>query len=416
MTLLLSQLISAIDLLEEGAFENALSISDEVIQTNAKNFWGWYLGAIALGYLQNHSSFAFYLQKASEILPDSSYIKYLKVYQCMIEDRQPDAVVELASLVDSPNGWFARKLLERIRLKKGVQRAIDKGDIGFFIILPDIRRELTLLYNNKQPEESTSQKKKSVFSMVFKVFGFFKFLFTKKRASLIFILLVFSILFSVFFLSHNYHWAYLLQYFSEASSDFEEWEKLEMSPETRVLPNVSPRQALYNYTNTKEIIDHFEEAKSLLKKKKVNQSRYNLQKILHSNADFQAKEKCKIFLSFIPDLAIEEFDDPVSPAQILKEPEYYQYAQVLWEGQIHSNKVKANGRQLEVLVRHQDINYIVHAFMQLEEFEQNKKPYHTFKNVKNTQGQPTDAVLFGKFKSLIGSPKKIYIELEKVWL
>ena len=197
------------------------------------------------------------------------------------------------------------------------------------------------------------------------------------------------------------------------------WEKLEISPKTRILSKISPRQFIFSYKEPQDIIHDFEKAKSFLRLKKVNQSRYLLQKILNSNADFQAKEKSKIFLNFIPELSVEEFDDPVNPDQIITEPIHYQYAQILWEGKVHSNKVKGNGRELEILVNYNQVEYIVHAFISLGELDSRWKPYDSFKNkadqkvLKTTSGE---VVLFGKFKGLIGNQKKIYIELNRVWL
>ena len=40
--------------------------SDQIIQENKKNFWGWYLGAITLAFLKETSSFHFYLESAKK--------------------------------------------------------------------------------------------------------------------------------------------------------------------------------------------------------------------------------------------------------------------------------------------------------------------------------------------------------------
>ena len=161
-----SQLISSLDALEEGSFEDALFYADHVIKLNDKNFWGWCLGAIALGYLKDNSALAFYLKKASDILPNSSYVKYLKAYQYMTEARQADAVVELAGLVEGPNGWFARDLLEKIRLGKGIQRAVDQGDLGTFILLPDLKKELLSISQDLPSNEKFEKKEEKIPALV----------------------------------------------------------------------------------------------------------------------------------------------------------------------------------------------------------------------------------------------------------
>ena len=384
-------LISSIEALERGSFEEALSNADEVTEANKNNFWGWYLGAISLAFLKDESSFIVYFEKTKEILPESVYFKYLQVYVDILQNNEINAIVLLTKLVDDKNGWFARSLLEKIRSGNSLKKYALQGNIGKFILIPNLKRELMLVNKNKniQKDNNTSR-------LLQICFIFFS---------------VLCCLTGIFFGLHYLN-------FFEKETYQHKLNNIHIPSKVNILKNLSARNFLYTYTDPKDIVNDFKKAKRQLKEKKINQSRYFLQRILHSNADFATKEKSKIFINFIPQVFFEEFDDSISPNQILKEPKFYENSQILWQGFIQSNQTNEAGKQFEIAVSEEIQKIVVDAFLKEKKSGIKVKPYREYvqNNKKASSIRKKSVVIFGRFKGLIGKEKRIYIELDRIWL
>lgn len=170
----------------------------------------------------------------------------------------------------------------------------------------------------------------------------------------------------------------------------------------------------YKYTNREQLVKDFDDAKKIIREGKVNHARYLLQRILLSNADFKSKEKSRIFLGFIPDVSYQDFSDPVGLDDISKEPLFYANSVVLLEGKILKEQDVDNGKILSALVTENKQDYLIDAFLPIEVKEKNWLPYKDFKK-KQAENKDKQAILFGKFKGLIGKQNKIYLQLDKIW-
>ncbi len=394
-----SHLIHSVDSLEKGSFEEALKRANEVIQLNRNNFWGWYLGAISLAFLKDKSSLIFYFEKANQILPDSIYLKYLKVYLNILEDHEISAIVELTSLLDSKNAWLARELLEKIRSGNKLKEYTKNGNVGKFILIPDLKKELLSINKHNKKLDTTKQNKKR--NLFFKK--------VNKNYNLV-----------VFILIGIFGFLGLLYYFYSLKNEksLHNFDNILIPTKVNILRNLSSKKFLYSYTNLQKIIADFEKAKQLLKIKKVNQSRYILQRIIHSNADFSTKEKSKIFMSFIPQIVFEEFNDPVKAAQLVKEPLFYIGSQVLWKGIVKSHQSDKIGTQFKIIVKEKEKSFMIDAFIRQKKINSEWQPYQKYIKPKDKKDlfQNKNIVIFGKFRSLVGEKKQIYIELDKLWL
>ena len=146
----------------------------------------------------------------------------------------------------------------------------------------------------------------------------------------------------------------------------------------------SLRKVSYEFSNEKQVLEEFEKAKRLLKEKKVNQARFLLQRILHSNVDFNVKSKCKTFIGFIPDLLAEEFNDPLSPDALSNEPDFYMHSQVLWEAKLVSKHRVEGGNQIEAVFKYKDKDYFISGFMPEKDSAQ-WRPYSEFQDLKREE-------------------------------
>ncbi len=386
---IISHLIHSIEALERGSFEEALYSADEAIQVNKNSFWGWYLGAISLAFLQDESSFIFYFEKAKKILPGSIYFKYLKVYMDILRDSEVDAIIELTELAYEKNGWFAHELLEKIRSGNSLRKHALQGNIGKFVLIPNLKKELMLMKKNREKKKLNSNQS---------------------------LLKVYFIFFSVICCFTGIFFGLRHLFFLKKENAQQELKNIHIPSKVSILRNLSARNFLYTYTNPKDIINDFEIAKQRIKEKKINQGRYFLQRILHSNADFATKEKSRIFTGFIPQVFFEEFDDPITPNQILKESKFYENSQVLWQGIIKSNNINETGKQFEIIIDEETHKVVIDAFLKEKIPNVKIKPYREYAKKNKLSSQEKSIVIFGKFKGLIGKEKRIYIELDRVWL
>ena len=119
--LLSAKLLPTIDLIENSSFEEALQEVDYLLKQDNTNFWAWYLGALALGYLKDDASFLYYLKKCKSLLPSSPYCKLLSAYAYLIEERDDLAIIEWTELLEGSHDWFARRLIESIRKESSLQ-------------------------------------------------------------------------------------------------------------------------------------------------------------------------------------------------------------------------------------------------------------------------------------------------------
>lgn len=191
-----------------------------------------------------------------------------------------------------------------------------------------------------------------------------------------------------------------------------EWHKLKINEWANVVSQSKDSQ--YSYKDRQQLIDDFEMAKKIIGEGKVNQARFLLQRIILSNADFKSKEKSKIFLNFIPNVSYQDFHDPIALKNISKYSNFYFDSIVLIEGKIFKEVDGDNGKILSALVNEDKEKYLVDAFLPTAKREKNWLPYQEY-HKKQENNKEKMAILFGKFKGLIGQPPRIYLELEKIW-
>lgn len=191
-----------------------------------------------------------------------------------------------------------------------------------------------------------------------------------------------------------------------------EWQQLKINEWANVVSQNKDSQ--YIYQDRQQLIDDFELAKKIIGEGKINQARFLLQRIILSNADFKSKEKSKIFLDFIPSVSYQDFHDPITLKKMSTQPNFYFNSVVLVEGKILKEVDGNNGKILSALVSESEEKYLLDAFLPVVGKEKNRFAYKDFYKNKE-ENKEKMAILFGKFKGLIGQPPKIYLELEKIW-
>ena len=400
-------IVESFQLIREGNFEKALNKADQAVSIDRENFWAWYLGAVALGFLKDFEQYREYVKRAGKLHEVSPFFHYLKAYGNVLDGDMEKALWEWTRIVDFEEGWLARELIEDARKGKNILVWAAKGEFAKFIVLPDFLNDLP-----KEPDNQHQKVKKN------------QHLYKRKRAPIqipLKLVTVLTLFIAVVSLGVYYLWYYEPQNNSNKSSQGtlqgSSWETLKIEDWANVLLHKTGKNILYKYKSRDDLLNDFESAKKLLTNKKINQTRFLLQRILHSNADFKTKEKSRIFLKFIPEPDHEEFKDPISPKQVLEFPDYYVNSIVLWEGQVLTFKEVEQGRQLRLSIPDTEKEYSVEAFYHTGKTENKWEPYEKFSEKKEAiLEKKAQAVIYGKFKGLVGKQKKIYVEIIRLWL
>lgn len=437
--------------LREGRFKDAVDLL--VDYTNkTDDFWAWLFLATAWAYLSNRLDFASSLKKAIDLQPDSIYARYLRAYYFLLEEDLEKALWEWTHLVNEDEGWLALKLIEQARVKVDLIEQARAGRVGDFTVLPDIWDEIEALqkkYRETDAPEAEQQSKnekkglppKNIEKDAYKEGskGSARLLkdepgdlssdkprqtpgtapHVKKQNQPTRQLSKKKIFWSAILLTVLVSAASAL-YFSSGLFKKEKapvWQNMQISEWAGLNPPGSSDRAVFEYDDRNVLIEDFEKAKDLLKNNKINRSRYLLQRIIHSNADFKSREKARIFLNFIPLPQHVDFKDPVKVSDILKEPELYANAVIRWEGVVLDLRKVDQGRQLRLSIQENDKTYLVEAFLPENEDAARWQPYEDFdKTKKQIDEKKKKAIIYGVFKGLVGSQRVVYIELQRLWL
>ena len=397
-------LIEAVLAIRQSNFEKAFDLADSQARNYKEDFWAWYIAAVSLGFLKKKDTFEHYVSRAVSLNPESPFVLYLQAYLSLQKKDIETALIIWTRLIDHEEGWLARELIEKARKSNSLINKAENCDISYFIVIPDFpddrkaEEDYTPKATFQKKIESGYQKNKNTKSFLA---GFSRNAIIITIAALL-----------VFAFYQIFSW-----YLSGKNNEKPEmWKNLRIEEWAALVNTQTSDKEKFEYKNKDDLIEDFELAKKKLSEKKINQSRYLLQKILNSNADFKSKEKSKIFLSFIPEPDYQEFSDPVMPDKLVKSQAFYFDSIVLWQGTVLNIKDVDNGKEIRLLIKSDSEDYIVEAFLPGIEKKSNWMPFGEYQKGKDMKEKKTQAIVYGKFKGLIGKQKNIYLELIKLWM
>ncbi|MDH5719407.1 MAG: hypothetical protein OEZ13_02185 [Spirochaetia bacterium] len=407
--------------IREGSFKEASDEAFEIIKNDGNNFWALFLGSVAYGFLDNRKYFLEYLEKAKELDPESPYLWYLMAYSALWEEDLEKALWFWTKITETSEGWLAKELIEKARKRNSLVKMANEGQISNFFILPDFFNEIKppdeSQENAKQKKVTIQSKKKTrrintstldTKKLKLKINQYQKTIFIVSFSALFFLL--------VFIFNDNIINLFNNQPTDIQSKDDNRWMKLSIESDASLSGSSVNPHPLYIYQNSENLVGDFNRAKQFLLEKKINQTRYYLQRILNSNADFKTKEKSKIFLKFIPEVDYEDFEDLLFVSEIRKEPEFFYDCLVLWEGRLVRLKDVENGKEIRMLINEKNVEYLVEGFLRTDEKKPTWLSHEEFKRKKydiSTGSQK--AIVYGKFKGLLGAEKTVYLEIISFW-
>ncbi|MBV6493056.1 MAG: hypothetical protein LDLANPLL_01071 [Turneriella sp.] len=389
------ELAAAFELFRRGNFLEARNAALEIADREPQNFWAWYLSALSAAFEPDVKAFEEYLSELKSFSVENIYLHYLKAYYALLQNDVEKALWYYLQIVDGNEGWLARALVKKFRKIKTIENiAFHAAD--YIVLPPELPPPVTIepslpssaVYTNIPNSSKTNkaEQKKYFFSLRKKKFLLKTFL---GLLLLVSSAIVISLWYTYRTLNEN------------SAANFQ------IADFAAVMPIVDPQATLYTYHTREGIISDFEKAKTKLKEKKINQARYILNRLINSNADFQSREKSRVFLGFIPDVPYTDFNDNVALNQLLKYPKFYVDSLLVFSGSVRDVAKDPNGQgsNYRLIVHELGQDYLVHVFKSEKVLEESNE----------SSNNKSDVQFYGRFKGLVGEQKAIYFEALRVW-
>lgn len=390
----MTQLAAAFELFRRGLFKEARDAALEITAEEPQSFWAFYLAAVSSAFQPDLREFEKYLTELDNFNTQNVYLHYLKAYYSLVARDVEKALWHYLAITDDPEGWLARSLVKKFRKIKELQD-VEFRVADFIVLPPELPPPVRLAARQTEPTALAEKHQRG-----------WQFDKEKKRprtqganglASF-----PYRIVFIVGFLVFAAIGTFVI--IRQNVQERKAIPDLQVADSAAVMPVVDKDKILFTYRTRERIIADFEKAKSLLKERKVNQSRYLLNRLLQSNADFQTREKSRTFLGFIPDLDFADFNDNLSLKDLFQNVRLRAGSAVVLSGEARDVAEEAGGTLYQLIARENDEEYLVHVFKNT-----------ALKEEKSAAIKGKQIQVYGRFKGLVGEQKAIYLEAIRVW-
>lgn len=324
-----------------------------------------YFGACALLGL-GHVHQAETLVSEHAVMPDSEiYNLYLQSYLYLHRARYDQALLGWTRILQlDPSRTFADRLIEKVKtgegqVKKEIQNPEYLGDyLPLELFVQSTSQETLETVSSVNHGENRSSSRKNA---------------PLKELSL-FRIIIFPGILTLIVIGTGYFWIRYTSWTSmygpapDGFSSFLETvsamfsEKVEQLPPPPITGTVIPESEFRNTTplhmfrTKKEAIADYDTARTRIASGMVNRGRYLINRINHSNASFEIKERARLLLDFVPIVEESQLQDSPAYSRVIKEFYFYQYCQVLWEGDI--NAIRRDGVNANFTMFHIKLNDI----------------------------------------------------------
>ncbi|MFZ5628070.1 MAG: hypothetical protein ACOY5B_03005 [Spirochaetota bacterium] len=390
----MANLAGGFELFRGGHFAEAGSVARQLIAQRPADFWAHYLLTVASAFASEIPQFEVNLSALENAQQDENagvYLHYLQAWHALLARDTEKALWHYLQIADHAEGWLARSLLKKFRKQKEIPNpAFHAAD---YIVLPSSLPPQAKKTNpNATGEEKAAgwlyepKAKKKLPRIRLANFSW---------ARLSLALLIAAVGASAILFYRRY----------QLQPTRPEIPPLQIADSAAVMPVGKGARVLYTYRSRDAIISDFERAKKLLGERKINQSRFILQRLIESNADFQSREKARIFLNFIPDLPFAEFNDNLLLRDLFADTKARAGSLILLAGELRDAVTRAGATTYHFMVREGEREYLVQAYrdgnLAEEKLQSSDKKSHI--------------QVYGRFRGLVGEQKIIYLEILRVW-
>lgn len=390
----MAELAAAFELFRGGQFAEAKAQAMLLIARRPDDFWAQYLAAIASAFCSDIPEFEKYLtalEEQSHNGQQTVYLHYLQAWHAVMAGDTEKALWHYLQIADDPEGWLAKSLIKKFRKDKSIDNpAYHAAD---FIVLPGelpprVRSKAQPINQAAATEGWQYKPKRRLFFPRLQLSAF------SVRRFVVAVAIAAVLVGFLFWLKK-----------ARNMQPTVEIPELQIADSAAVMPVRGQNRPLYTYRTRDAIINDFEKAKKLLAERKVNQCRFLLLRLIESNADFQSREKARIFTGFIPDPPFLEFNDNIALRDLFNDTRARIGSVILVSGELRDAVERSGAATYHFVVREGDSEYLVQAF----------------RDAKVTQEKLTNASarspiqVYGRFRGLVGQQRTIYLEAIRIW-
>jgi len=393
----MSDLSAAFDLFRGGLFSESKSAALEIIADDPQNVWAVYLATISAAFQGDLKEFEAYLAEFEHAVAGGSaqnaglYLHYLQAWHALLARDIEKALWHYLQVAEEPEGWLARSIIKKFRKVKEITNpAFHAAD---YVVLPASLPPQ--LRKNTQPvakkHEPAGWQYAAPGGLRLPRFHLAAFSWSRLMSAMALVTIAVVT-------------GFYIQYRARRAAE-PVVPQLQIADSAAVMPVTDPSKILYRYKTREAIIADFDRARQLLRANKVNQARYLLQRLLHSNADFQTREKTRTFLGFIPEPDFTAFNDNLRLKDLFEDIRLRQGSLVVVGGELRDTVADGNGKLYQFIATESGEEYRIHAYRS----EQVKEEVRA-----DSRGQKSVQV-YGRFKGLVGAQQAIYVEILRVW-
>lgn len=407
----MANLAAAFELFRRGHFNEATGAALQLLGENPQHYWALYLAAISSAFAHEIREFEKHLSaletaaETNRIVAEEGrvYLHYLKAYYALLSRDTEKALWHYLEIAEEPEGWLARSLIKKFRKVREIDNIAYR--VADFIVLPP-----QLPPPARPAAVPAKMPKKAAASGADAAVQGWQFGGVKqKRRGTGLRLSIGNFSLRRLLVAGGVTMVLLLilvvirrqprQVQAPVVPD------LQVADSAAVMPVPDASKILYRYKTREGIITDFDRAKELLKANKVNQARYLLQRLVHSNADFQTREKSRTFVGFIPDPDFTVFNDNLRLKNLFEDIRLRRDSLVVIGGELRDVIAEGKGAVYQFMATENGEEFRVHAYRSDLVKEETRPEAQAKKTVQ----------VYGRFKGLVGAQQTVYVEALRVW-
>jgi hypothetical protein len=395
----MTDLAAAFDLFRRGHFAAAREGALAIIAGNPNSFWAFYLAAVSAAFEPDLREFEKYLAELEAFQTKNVYLNYLKAYYALLQRDIEKALWHYLEIADDAEGWLAKSLIKKFRKLKELKN-IEFRVADFIVLPPELPPVIVITPHSI--EQKTAMKSGWQFATAEKK--------AKRKPRLAWLSTLhdafpYGKVFITGLIVFIATAAGVLIYQHRHARTQIAVPEMQIADSAAVMPVPDPKNILYRYRTRDAIIADFDRAKLLLKERKVNQSRFLLARLLNSNADFQTREKSRIYAGFISDPAYTEFNDNIALKELFTNIKLRRQSLVVVAGEVRDSASEPGGTLYQIIAKEDGAEYRLNVF----------KATSVIEEKANTKQAANQLQVYGRFKGVVGEQKAIYLEALRVW-
>ncbi len=309
--------------LKKGEFLEAIDSFQEALIYDKNNYLIYYYLSLAYIFREDYDTAYNYIRKAYDLNSEEPDILNTIAFLQLKFNNINEAINYWLDILDiEPSYIFAKRNLEKVRKSSNVEKLSKKATPEDFINLKIIKKNKFL----SRLKININLDKRITISLVI----------------LLIPILLFFILRIIKIPMYDSHFSSIKNIkINDLKDDY--------------LIDKNIKKSLFRF-NKIEIKKLFKECKKYIKDRRFNKAIIIINKILHSNANINVKEKFKILKTFIPEKVYNRISDKISYSTIMNFPTMYRGVFIDWYGKIEDLELKKSEINFNMIIKEDNIS------------------------------------------------------------